>query len=95
MYGAARDPENPARDRIERWFVAQGVPRLVEGYSVENWLPVLASLVFVVLAYQMATAPLLGLDARDVVLAPAVAILFALPAGPVLRAPAPSLRALD
>jgi hypothetical protein len=86
MYGAARDPENPARDRIERWFVAQGVPRLVEGYSVENWLPVLASLVFVVLAYQMAAAPLLGLDARDVVLAPAVAILFALPAGPVLRA---------
>jgi hypothetical protein len=86
MHGAAGDPANPLRDRIERWFVAQGVPRLVEGYSVENWLPVLASLVFVVLAYQMAAAPLLGLDPRDVVLAPAVAILFALPAGPVLRA---------
>jgi hypothetical protein len=79
-------PERSHQDRIERWFVAQGVPRLVEGYSVEAWFPILASLVFVVFAYQVTAAPVLGPDPEQLVVAPAIVIMLALPAVPVLRA---------
>jgi hypothetical protein len=42
--------------------------------------------VFVVFAYQVAAAPVLGLDPEQLVVAPAIVIMLALPAVPVLRA---------
>jgi hypothetical protein len=56
MDQGARVPEGRFQGRIAHLVHESRVPWLVEGYSVANWLPVLASLAFVVLAYQLAAA---------------------------------------
>jgi hypothetical protein len=63
---------------IEQWFLHQGVPQFVYGYSPRNSIPVLFYLLLIVVAFNLAIQPWASLDAWYLLIAPAVLVALVL-----------------
>jgi hypothetical protein len=70
-------------NRIDRWLIARGVPRLADD-SVQKRLPELTATLIVVAASQAATAPAVSVETWQMALGPAMVTACALPLLPLL-----------
>ncbi len=77
-------PRQARRERVERWFIDQGVPHFSEGYTIVERLPLIACPLFAALAFEVSMAPLLDLTAFELLLALGCVIAMAVLALPAL-----------
>jgi hypothetical protein len=78
----AVEPET-LENRIDRWLIARGVPRLADD-SVRKRLPALAAMLIVVAASEAAAAPAFSVETWQMALGPAMVTACALPLLPLL-----------
>jgi hypothetical protein len=75
--GGSRSSDIP-QDALTQWLTDNGAPRFNPHYSARDNLPVLMSILFAVLAFELGMAPWLGLTALGLALAPAFIAIVAL-----------------
>jgi hypothetical protein len=64
--------------RVENWFVEKGVPQFMSDYLPRDNLRVLLFLLLIVVAFDLAVQPWVGLNTWSLVLAPAALVCFVL-----------------
>ncbi len=69
---------DPRLSGIEQWFIRQGVPQFMSGYSPRDNMPVLFYLLLIVVAFDLAIQPWVTLDPVDRLILPAVLVCLGL-----------------
>jgi hypothetical protein len=78
-------PDGEDLSGIERWFLRQGVPQFVYGYSPVDSMPILFYLLLIVVAFDLAIGPWVSRNRWFLILAPAAFVLIGL-SGLVVKA---------
>jgi membrane protein YdbS with pleckstrin-like domain len=69
---------DPQLSGVEQWFVRQGVPQFMSGYSPRDNMPVLFYLLLIVVAFDLAVQPWVTVDPVALLILPAVLVCLGL-----------------